>query len=349
MGNNLLEAENEDSSFISFLNELNSKPPEFGPGGNGLVMSENKSDASVPLKNDEMDPSKSSKVKNDFLETESKKNPFVSFLNGVERKCQTDPADPRQKIPRNEQNTPFLSSFLVELIHVLKSTLASIKNFSLLAIDKPDDLELQKYSHRIVSEDIEKIDSVLNSLLNYIDINMPIIKSNTLYIILQEVLEANEKQLQNKKIKVFKKWEKDLPETFLHDEQIRFILNSVLQYVILSTPFNGTIGFLTKSIDFQNGDPDKKISPERNGGYIELGIGFIGDKHLDDPSKDLPGISATQKEERLNLILEMVRETLQKNHGSLAYEVDPKKPRALITLRFPIERRKVVYYEPIAL
>jgi hypothetical protein len=70
---------------------------------------------------------------------------------------------------------------------------------------------------------------------------------------------------------------------------------------------------------------------------------------LDDPSKDLPGISATQKEERLNLILEMVRETLQKNHGSLAYEVDPKKPRALITLRFPIERRKVVYYEPIAL
>ena len=33
----------------------------------------------------------------------------------------------------------------------------------------------------------------------------------------------------------------------------------------------------------------------------------------------------------------------------MAYEVDAKKPRALITLRFPIERRKVVYYEPIAL
>jgi hypothetical protein len=96
-------------------------------------------------------------------------------------------------------------------------------------MDKPDDLGLQKYSHRIVTEDIEKIDSVLNSLFNYIDINTPIVKSNTLYIILQEVLETNEKQLQNKKIKVFKKCEKDLPETFLHDEQIRFILNSVLQ------------------------------------------------------------------------------------------------------------------------
>jgi hypothetical protein len=128
MANNLLETENENSSFISFLNELNSKPPEFGPVGNGLVMAENKSDPFVPLKNDEMDLSRSSKVKNDFLETESKNNPFVSFFNGAERKCETDPTDPRQKIPRNQQNTPFLSSFLVELIHVLKNTLASIKN-----------------------------------------------------------------------------------------------------------------------------------------------------------------------------------------------------------------------------
>jgi len=30
----------------------------------------------------------------------------------------------------------------------------------------------------------------------------------------------------------------------MHDEQVRFILNSVLQYAILSTPSNGTIGFL---------------------------------------------------------------------------------------------------------
>jgi len=41
----------------------------------------------------------------------------------------------------------------------------------------------------------------------------------------------------------YKKLEKDLPETSMHDEQVRFILNSVLQYAILSTPPNGTIGF----------------------------------------------------------------------------------------------------------
>jgi hypothetical protein len=59
--------------------------------------------------------------------------------------------------------------------------------------------------------------------------------------------------------------------------------------------------------------------------------------------------SAVQKEETLKLILQLVKEILQKNHGSMTYEVDPKKPRTLITLRFPIERRKVIYYEPISL
>ena len=190
---------------------------------------------------------------------------------------------------------------------------------------------------------------MLNSLLNYIHINTPIIKSNTIFNILEEVLEANEKQIQGKKIKIFKKCEKDLPETFIHDEQIRFILNSILQYTVLSTPLGGTIGFLIKSFDFHNGGPAKQISPERNGGYIEAAIGFMGDKEAREPLKNVQESPAIQKEETKKLILQLVREILQKNHGSMTYEVDPKKPRTLITLRFPIERRKVVYYEPISI
>ena len=153
----------------------------------------------------------------------------------------------------------------------------------------------------------------------------------------------------NKNIKIFKKCDKDLPETFIHDEQVRFILNSVLQFAILSTPLEGTIGFLIKSFDFLNGTPGKKSSPERNGGYIEAAIGFMGGKDPTDQSKDTPGKSADQKEEAPKLILQLVKEILHRNRGSMTYEFDPKKPRTLITLRFPIERRKVVYYEPISI
>jgi len=284
-------------------------------------------------------------MENSPFEAEAEANPLDSFLN----KSGSDNTESREKdLPRG-QDTPFMSSFLPELIHSIKNNLISIKNVSQLSTEKFNDLEFRKYSHGSITEDIKKIDSVLNSLLNYIHINTPITKSNTISIILEEVLEANEKQIQCKKINIFKKCEKDLPETFIHDEQVRFILNSVLQYAILSTPLEGTIGFLIKSFDFLNETPGKKISPERNGGYIEAAIGFMRGKDSTEQPEDTPGKSADQKGESIKLILQLVKEILQKNHGSMTYEYDPKKPRTLITLRFPIERRKVVYYEPISI
>jgi light-regulated signal transduction histidine kinase (bacteriophytochrome) len=291
------------------------------------------------------DNPKGDQMENDIFETEQEKNSVGSFPN----KAGSDPPKSKEKDPPTEQDPPFLSSFLVELIDSIKNTLISIKNVSQLSADKFNDAEFRKYSQRSITEDIKKIDSVLNSLLNYIHINTPITKSNTISLILEEVLEANEKQIQGKNIKIFKKCEEDLPETFIHDEQMRFILNSIFQYAILSTPFGGTIGFLIKSFDFHNAGPDKQISPERNGGYIEAAVGFMGDKEPSDPLKNVQGRPAIQKEETTKLILQLVKEILEKNRGGMTFEVDPKKPRTLITLRFPIERRKVVYYEPISI
>ena len=250
-------------------------------------------------------------MENDFFKTENDSNSAASFPN----KAESDPPKSKEKDPPTEQDPPFLSSFLVELIDSIKNTLISIKNASQLSADKFNDVEFRKYSQRSITEDIKKIDSVLNSLLNYIHINTPITKSNTISLILEEVLEANEKQIQCKNIKIFKKCEKDLPETFIHDEQVRFILNSVLQYAILSTPLEGTIGFLIKSFDFLNETPGKKISPEMNGGDIEAAIGFIGGKEPTEPLKDIPGSSTIQKEETTKLILQLVKEILQKNTG----------------------------------
>ena len=293
-----------------------------------------------------MDPNPDpTQLEDNLFDTENEASSLGSLLNKVEASL----PESRENAPPRGSENPFLFSFLPELIQSIKNTLISIKSTSLLSADKFNDAEFRKVAQRNIAEDIKRIDSVLNSLLNYIHINTPITKSNTISLVLEEVLEANERQILSKKIKIIKKCEEDLPETFIHDEQVRFILNSVLQYAIISTPLEGTIGFLIKSFDFHNGGPDEKISPERNGGYIEAAIGFIGDKIPVDPSKDALSSSSAQNEETAKLILTLVKEILQKNHGSLTHEVDPKKPRTLITLRFPIERRKVIYYEPISM
>ena len=279
-------------------------------------------------------------TENDLFGTENEGNPLTSFMSQTEKA----PSDGRPKdSPKNGEN-PFLSSFLVEMINSVKTTLVSIKNMSLLSTDKFNDLEFRKYSQKSIVEDIKKIDSVFNGLLNYIHINSPLIKSNTISSILQEVLEANEKQIQNKNIKIFNKCEEDLPETFIHDEQVKFVLNSVLQYALLATPPNGTLGFLIKSFDFQQGVPG-----ERNNSYIEAAIAFMGDRKQVEQLREASEKSSDQKEETSKLILQLVKDILDQNRGSMTYEFDPKKNKTLITVRFPMERRKVVYYEPISL
>jgi nitrogen-specific signal transduction histidine kinase len=214
-------------------------------------------------------------------------------------------------------------------------------------MDRYDDVEVRKRSHTQVKDEIKKIDSVLNTLLNFINVNTPIKKTSTLYVILEEILEASDKQLRQKNIEIYKKYENDLPDTFIHSEQVRFILHSALQHAILSTPPNEVIGFLMKSSDPNNGTGAEKPSLENNRRYVEVMIGFTEDGKPVDPSENLSETPRDQSKEMADLILKLAKDILERNHGMMIET--RKRSETIIVLRFPIERRKVVYYEPIAL
>jgi len=282
-------------------------------------------------------------VENDPFEVNGEQHPFCSPPPTTGARS-FEPGD--KKLPA-EEVSPFLSSFLIEFIQYLKNSLGSIKTFAHLSIEKLDDVEFRKYFYKVLTEDVKKIDSVLNGLLNYININTPIKKANTIHFLLEVILDEYEKPLEERKIRVFKKFEKDLPETIIHDEQLKYILSSILQYAIFSTPLNGSIGFLTKSFNVQKGAEDRKVLLQKDGKYVEILIVFTGYQkgieQLMSPSSILP----VQKEEALNLLLLLVRELVQKNRGMLKFKVNEKKPRTILSVTFPAERRKLVYYPPI--
>jgi hypothetical protein len=54
---------------------------------------------------------------------------------------------------------------------------------------------------------------------------------------------------------------------------------------------------------------------------------------------------AHQKEKILDLALRLVDEIVQRNRGMMKFEEDEKRAKATISLRFPVERRKMVYYQ----
>ena len=242
MGTKSFDARVIDNSHEAFLQSVQSKPPGFIPVGKDVPLAEDQNNSSLPLKESKPEiskpeESKSNDEKYEPFELNDENNPFESFL----KKADTKPAEPKKEnLPKEQAPFPLMTSFLIELVHCIKNSLTSIYHTTSLALEEIHDPEKKKDSQTQVKQDIQKIDSVLNSLLNFININTPIAKTNTLYVILEEILEANEKQLRERNIKIIKKFEKDLPETYIHNEQVRFILHSVLQYAIFSTPRNET-------------------------------------------------------------------------------------------------------------
>jgi signal transduction histidine kinase len=77
---------------------------------------------------------------------------------------------------------------------------------------------------------------------------------------------------------------------------------------------------------------------------IEILMIFTGFKRPIDTAETIFGHSSLQKEETFELELRLIHEILKKHRGTIKFEVSEKKPRTLISIRLPIERRRVIYY-----
>ncbi len=341
-GDSSMENTPSMAEVMAFLNRLKTAP-EFTSEMDGDFKGEDRNSPPRLLHDGEPDLRKSIKGGKEAIEPEKKVIP----LNSSPEKEEPKPTQFKKEGAQNEPGLSFTDSFLIELVHNVKKGLASTYQTTVLALEKCADAEIRKRSQDQVKGELKKIDSVLNTVLNFINVNTPLVKPSTLCTILEEILEVNAKQLLQKNIKITKRYEKDISDTFLHPEQVKFILHSAIQYAILSTPPNQIIGVLVKSSDSHNEKGAEKPSAENSRRYIEVMIGFNGDGKPGNTSEnsETPG---GQREGMPDLILKLAKEILEKNLGMLV-ETHGERLKTLINLRFPVERRKVVYYEPIAL
>jgi signal transduction histidine kinase len=232
-----------------------------------------------------------------FVELESEKNAFAGFL----KKLEIPPPSRKTRSPSQEALGPPQPLFLIELVHRIKNPLVSIKTFTQLLREKFSDGEFREYFYRIVTEDIEKIDSVLDGLLSYIKINTPVRKTNTIHTILEETLKKYEKTFEQKRIKVFKKYETNLPETVVHDEQLRYIMNSILQYAQPSIAPEGTLGILTQCVDLEARSSEDRRWERKEGGWVEILILFTGYKKSVEQLEAALGVTPDQQAETIEL------------------------------------------------
>jgi len=219
-----------------------------------------------------------------------------------------------------------------------------MRNLTELSQAKFSDKEFGEFFNRSVKKDIGKIDLLLESFLKYLAVNTPLKKKDTVHRLIEEVLDKYQVQLEEKGVKLSKKFEKDLPETIVPDEALRYILNSILQYGVNSVTSNGDIGLLTQSFILQGEEDADQVMLTKDGRYTEIKLVFSGYKKVSERFEE---IAVVHKEEPSDLILRLVKEVVRKNRGIMKFETDEKKGKTFISIRFPSERREIVHYQPI--
>jgi hypothetical protein len=241
----------------------------------------------------------------------------------------------------NEQNTPFRSPVFIELIQRIKNNLRSIKNYTQISRGKFSEREFGEYYYRAVTEDIEKMEMVLNSLIEYIRLHTPIRKKNTVHHIVEDVLKKHRVKLEEKGIKLLRRFEKDLPETTVPDEPLRYILGSVLQYATVLAPPSSNVALSTKSFMLEKETGGAEGLMKRDEKYIEISVYFAVRQTRGEPAS---GTGPVENEEASDILLRFVKEVVLRNHGTMKMRADEKRTKTFISLRFPVERRRVVYY-----
>jgi hypothetical protein len=281
------------------------------------------------------------------LRRNMEKDVFLDFINEMSpppkppvSRDKPDLPEPKENIIPNERVAFLLFPFFIEMIDQFKDSLKNLRNLTKIFQEKYGDKESSVYLNRIISEDIKKIELVQNSLFNYIRLNNPVTKTNTVNTLVEEEIKKYELELEEKKIRLFKTLEKNLPETAVPDDQLRYIVSCVLQYIMALIPVNGNLGLFTKNIVLQ-----REMGEDREYRFIEILIAYTGYRKPGEQLRSPVGIPAHQKEKILDLALRLVDEIVQRNRGIMKFEEDEKKAKATISLRFPVERRKVVYYQ----
>lgn len=281
----------------------------------------------------------------DFLVQEEEKDipKNVSYL--FSNPSSTKPGSEKVEAFPSMLNSNSLLLLLLELIDRIRGSLAAMKTLAFYSRDNFKDAELGDYFYRVVSEDIEKTISLIDCFCDYINVNTPVRKTGTIHNLIEEVFRTHQNEFEEKNIKIIKKkYDPELPETTLTDEQLRFVLNSIFQYILFTLSLNGRVGILTRSIEAQEWDGENKAHLQVNQKYIE--ILFIL-THLTPKERSPKPLSPLPKEEHgqnLDLVVQMVKGTLEKNRGALEIKWDPQKKMTLISLLFPIERRNVFQF-----
>lgn len=238
----------------------------------------------------------------------------------------------------------FKFSLLVSLVQHIDQSLDVIKKIANLSRGKFSDKTFESHFQRMIQEEVEKVDWLLRSVLQYVKVNATETKTNTIHTLLEQSLKKHQAQWEKKRIRVFKKFEKDLPETIVPDEHLQYIIDSLLNYATRWMTSGGFIGLMTRLVSPSKESTETDPLSLWTGKQVELSILFDGFHRTEIPLEPLFQEKPSTKKELLDFELRLVDDVVRKNRGVMETATDEQKGRTYLSLKFPVERRKILSY-----
>ena len=249
------------------------------------------------------------------------------------------PVEPPEKVSCHGEEFISTRTLVANLSNRIKKSMVEIRTLTECSQGKFKDIAFGQGFYRTITDHIDNSETDFDCFLEYLRIKVSVQQTNITHVILEDVLKRHKKKLADKEIKVFKKLEKDLPDAGVRIEELRFVLNWILEYAIRSAVPNQSIGFVTRSLEAQ-GQNETKPSQQKGTKYIQIATIL---RDYEKPSRQIavpPKARTAQKEAEPSCILLLVKKIVQKNRGSLKVSAD-SEGRLGISLILPIERRRV--------
>jgi hypothetical protein len=255
------------------------------------------------------------------------------------------PAEPPKKVSRQGEELRPLSTVAADLAKRVRKTMTDIRSLGESSQGRFKDPAFGQMFQRSLAGHIDKSEADLDCFLEYLRIRSPVRQAIRVHVLLEEALEKRKKKLTEKGIRIFRKqFEKNLPDAGVHVEELRFILNWVLEYVILSTPRNQMIALLTRSLGAEEAHETIGSTQQREAHRVEIVIASGQYEEWNKHASDSPAARAVQNEGESSWMLSLVDEVVQKNRGSLQVSEGRLK---MISLILPVERRSAVSYAQV--
>jgi len=145
-----------------------------------------------------------------------------------------------------------LARLVASLSHEVRNPLATLRTFAELLPERFADPEFRNRFAKVVSQDVERIDALVEQLGRLSDLQAPKHETVNLSDLLEQLLDAREETIRNRRLLVLKELDAERSMVVADREQLRFAFDALLGRSLELVPERGDVYLASR---YHNGEP----------------------------------------------------------------------------------------------